>query len=81
MPIDIDRSAEEAFDAVLKAVKVGMKLKTSREDPPSGKEPGYIEAVERTLVFGFYDDLAIRVPGPVHRAPAATRPHPARPFP
>lgn len=63
VPIDIDRSAEEAFDAVLKAVKVGMKLKTSREDPPSGKEPGYIEAIERTLVFGFYDDLAIRVSG------------------
>lgn len=68
VPITIDRSAEEVFDAVMKAVKVGMKLKTVREDPPNGKDPGYIEAVERTLVFGFYDDLAIRVSGDASRA-------------
>lgn len=69
VPIEIERSEEEAYDVVLKAVKTILKLKTVREEPPAGDgHPGYIEAVDRTLVFGFYDDIAVRVSGDENHA-------------
>jgi hypothetical protein len=33
------------------------------EQPPEPTKNGYIEAVDRTLLFGFTDDIAIRVSG------------------
>lgn len=64
VPIEVNRSDEEAYDVALRAVKNGLKLKTVREEPPNGSgQPGYIEAVDRTLLFGFYDDVSIRVTG------------------
>lgn len=62
VPLRIDRSVNEAFELVVDAVKrQGLTLVS--EIAPEGSEPGHIEAVDRTLVFGFYDDVAIRVTG------------------
>lgn len=61
-PLVIERSSEEMFEVVGEALR-RQKLTIVREEPPEGGRPGAIEAVERTLVLGFYDDVAIRVTG------------------
>ncbi|MGD9785706.1 MAG: DUF1499 domain-containing protein [Hyphomicrobiaceae bacterium] len=60
----IERSAEETFDVVQEAVR-RQKLKIVREQPPTAENDrtGVIEATDRTLIVGFYDDIAIRVGG------------------
>ncbi len=61
-PMTIARSGEEAYALVVDAVK-RLKMDLVREDPPDAAAgtDGIIEAVDRTLVMGFYDDVAIRV--------------------
>jgi len=62
-PVMIPRSADDTFDVVADTVK-RLKWKVITEDAPQGKgKPGYIEAVDRTLILGFYDDVVIRVDG------------------
>jgi len=63
-PLYLDRSSEEAFELVVDAVK-HLKMDIVREEVPGGEpgEMGVIEAVDRTLIAGFYDDVAIRVAG------------------
>lgn len=62
VPLAIERSSEETFEVVAEALR-RQKLTIVREEPPEGGRPGVIEAVERTLVLGFYDDVAVRVTG------------------
>lgn len=61
-PMLIERPSEEAFDLVIEALK-RMKLDIVRQDRPKADPPGpgFIEAVDRTLIMGFYDDVAVRV--------------------
>ncbi len=62
----LDRSAEEAYELVLAALRSKtMKFKLIAEEPPKGRfgQPGWIEFVDRTLVIGFYDDVVIRIDG------------------
>jgi uncharacterized protein (DUF1499 family) len=63
-PFTVERSAEEAFELVAEAVR-RLKLRVVTEEPPRGRSGGVgtIEAVDRTLIIGFYDDVAIRVEG------------------
>ncbi len=63
-PLLVDRSSEEVFELVVDAVKK-LKMEILRQDSPgdAASQPGVIEAVDRTLVGGFYDDVAIRVAG------------------
>lgn len=63
-PMSIPRSSEEAYALVVDAVK-RLKMEREREDPPDLEKgtPGFIEAVDRTLIMGFYEDVAIRVAG------------------
>lgn len=63
-PLVIDRSVKEAFEIVVDAAK-RQKLDIVHEKAPSGElgDAGSIEAVDRTLVLGLYDDIAIRVMG------------------
>jgi uncharacterized protein (DUF1499 family) len=62
-PIVIPRSADDTFDAIVDTVRK-LKWKMVAEDLPQGKgKPGYIEAVDRTLILGFYDDVVVRVDG------------------
>ncbi len=60
--MEIDRPADETFDLVSEAVN-RLRMRIVRSAPPgdSQSEAGIIEAVDRTLVTGFYDDVAIRI--------------------
>ncbi len=61
-PLKLDRSLEDAFGAVRDAVKT-LKWKIVSEEAPAPERAGMIEAVDRTLIFGFTDDVVIRVTG------------------
>jgi Protein of unknown function (DUF1499) len=38
-----------------------MRLQIVSETPPRQRQAGFIEAVDRTTVIGFYDDVVVRV--------------------
>ena len=61
-PLFVNRPSAETFALVADALK-RQNLLIVREDPPTedGADPGFLEATDRTLVFGFYDDVAVRV--------------------
>jgi len=63
-PIEIDRSADEAFELAADAVR-RLKMEIVHQEVPdlAAGRPGTIEVVDRTLILGFYDDVAIRVVG------------------
>jgi uncharacterized protein (DUF1499 family) len=66
-PMELERSATEAFDIVHEAVKrLGWTIALS--EPAGDDGPGRIEATYRTLLMGFTDDVAIRVTGDDTRA-------------
>ena len=60
----INRAVDETYDLVVEAVR-RQKLNLVREQPPTAEngDTGTLEAVDRTLIIGFYDDVAIRVAG------------------
>jgi uncharacterized protein (DUF1499 family) len=59
-PMVLERSAEETFDLAREAVtKLDWKIVNDRK--PDGDQPGQIEAVARTLLMGYADDIVIRV--------------------
>ena len=64
-PFVIDRSADEAFEIVIASLNRTLKMKIIQEEPPKGRygQPGFVEAVDRTTVLGFTDDIVIRVDG------------------
>lgn len=61
-PMRVARSSTEAFELVTDAVR-REQMQIVSEVPPNEEtgEPGHLEAVDRTLILGFYDDVAIRV--------------------
>lgn len=62
-PMVIDRSSEETFELVTDALRK-LKMHVVRDEAPGAAgEPGALEAVDRTLIAGFYDDVVIRVSG------------------
>lgn len=62
-PMIVPRPANETFDALADIVR-RMKWKISTEQAPQGRgKPGFIEAVDRTLVLGFSDDIVLRIDG------------------
>lgn len=61
-PLPVSRSAEQTFDTVREVVH-GLNWNIVREQPPENGRAGIIEAVDRTLIFGFTDDVVIRVAG------------------
>jgi uncharacterized protein (DUF1499 family) len=64
-PFVIDRSAEEAFEIVIASLRRTLKMRIVDEEPPKGRfgQPGWVEAVDRTTVIGFTDDVVIRIDG------------------
>lgn len=60
----VPRSAEETFELVLQAI-AKLKMKASYESPPGDGPgaPGIVELPDRTMIFGFTDDVVIRVLG------------------
>ena len=64
----VARGAEEAFELTSDALR-RMKVRIVREEAPSAQGgKGAIEAVDRTLVFGFYDDIVVRIQGDARTA-------------
>ena len=59
-PMVLERSAEETFDLAREAV-IRLDWQIVNERKPKGKMPGQIEAVARTLLMGYTDDIVIRV--------------------
>ena len=60
--MEINRPVGETYDLVLEAVRrEGMSI--AKDQPPSEDTGmvGAIEAIDRTLILGFYDDVALRV--------------------
>jgi uncharacterized protein (DUF1499 family) len=66
-PMELERSATEAFDIVHEAVK-RLRWTIVLAEPAGEDAPGRIEATNRTLLVGFTDDVAIRVTGDDSRA-------------
>ena len=68
-PMLIDRPVEETFEIAREAI-FRQKMTIVREEAPVGQpiKPGIIEAVDRTLIFGLYDDIAVRVDGDATRS-------------
>lgn len=63
-PMILNRSRSEAFDLVVEALK-RQSFKIVREQEPNAESgaPGFIEAVDRSLILGLYGDVAVRVSG------------------
>ncbi len=61
-PLFVPRPVIDVYSAVRETVK-GLNWKVIDEHAPEGGRTGYIEAVDRTWIFGFTDDVAIRITG------------------
>lgn len=60
-PLEIDTGADEAFNIALSIVaKRGWRV-LDNVTPRGGQRDGLIEAVARTLVMGFREDISIRI--------------------
>ena len=68
-PIEINRSVDEAYELAADAIR-RLKMEIVSQAPPDLEtgRPGTLEAVDRTLILGFYDDVAIRVLGDEEQA-------------
>lgn len=60
----LERDAAETVTLVAQAL-VKLRMEVVREDAPDrrGGNVGYVEAIDRTLILGFYDDVVVRVAG------------------
>jgi uncharacterized protein (DUF1499 family) len=59
-PLQLNRPKEDAYSAVRDAVQ-NLSWSIVSETPPENNATGVIEATHRSTVFGFTDDMAIRV--------------------
>ena len=71
-PLQIQRSLIDVYSAVRDVVKA-LKWKIIDEQAPESTRSGHIEAVDRTLFFGFTDDISIRVTGSAKMAKVDVR--------
>lgn len=60
-PVDLDMPADRAFELVRRLVMRRKWLVIDERSPQPPQRPGHIEAVARTPVMGFREDVAIRV--------------------
>jgi uncharacterized protein (DUF1499 family) len=60
-PVDLDMTAKQAFDIVRRLVARRKWLVIDERAPQPPRQPGHIEAVAKTPVMGFREDVAIRV--------------------
>jgi len=62
VPLPVSRPMADAYSAVREAVK-NLEWNVVAEQPPGAGRSGMIEAVDRSMIFGFTDDVVIRVSG------------------
>lgn len=63
VPMRINRSIGETYEIVVDAIRRQKLTIVSEQAPENPGDAGLIEAYDRTLVLGLYDDVAIRVTG------------------
>jgi hypothetical protein len=62
-PVIVPRPINETWEVMGETVR-RLRWKVAVESPPRGRgQPGIIEATDRTLILGFYDDIVIRMDG------------------
>ncbi len=61
-PLPVSRPMADTYSAVRDAVK-NLDWQVVAEQPPGDGRSGMIEAVDRSRIFGFTDDIVIRVSG------------------
>ena len=60
--LNVPRPAEETFELLLQALgKLRFTIVTEAPPQAATGDPGFIEATDKTLVFGFVDDVAVRI--------------------
>ncbi len=59
-PLYVSRNLEDAYELALDTLK-RLRFQIVAENPPRQRQAGLIEAVDRTMVIGFYDDVVVRV--------------------
>lgn len=62
-PLEVSVSAKVAYDTALALVNRNRWLVIDARDPQGGRRDGRIEAVARTPIMGFRDDVVIRIRG------------------
>jgi uncharacterized protein (DUF1499 family) len=60
-PEDTSASPQEAYDAALKVIKKRKWVIVDDRPPQGARREGHIEAIARTLILGFPEDVAVRV--------------------
>jgi uncharacterized protein (DUF1499 family) len=60
-PVDLDMTAKQAFDLVRRLVTRRKWLVIDEHAPQSPRQNGHIEAVAKTPIMGFREDVAIRI--------------------
>ncbi|RIA47506.1 DUF1499 domain-containing protein [Dichotomicrobium thermohalophilum] len=66
-PLTVERSAEETFSLVRESIdELGWSIVSAT--PPADGQAGYIEATDRSLLFGITGDVAVRIRGGQSRA-------------
>jgi uncharacterized protein (DUF1499 family) len=59
-PLRVSRSLEDTYEVALETLR-RLRFQIVAERPPRQQQSGVIEAVDRTTVIGFYDDVVVRV--------------------
>jgi uncharacterized protein (DUF1499 family) len=60
-PLDVDASAQNAYDAAMAVITKRRWQVINTRPPQPGRREAYIEAVARTPIMGFRDDIAVRI--------------------
>jgi uncharacterized protein (DUF1499 family) len=61
-PLQVQRPLVDVYSSVRESVKA-LNWKIIDEQAPEATKSGHIEAIDRTSLFGFIDDIAIRITG------------------
>ena len=59
-PLYVNRSLDDTYELAVETLK-RLRFQIVAETPPKQRQAGIIEAVDRTIVIGFYDDVVVRV--------------------
>ena len=59
-PLLVNRPLDDTYEMALETLK-RLRFQIVAETPPRQRQAGLIEAVDRTMVIGFYDDVVLRV--------------------
>lgn len=59
-PLYVNRTLDDTYELAVETLK-RLRFQFISETPPRQRQAGVIEAIDRTMVIGFYDDVVVRV--------------------